>query len=89
MSLHPGPIYRPITFNYFFIILSFFLFILGASSGIGEGTAVHFAKLGARLSLAGRSVDNLSRVAGLCQGQGLSENDVRRNLMFRANNVLS
>ena len=50
---------------------------------------MHFAKLGARLSLAGRSVDNLSRVAGLCQGQGLSENDVRRNLMFRANNVLS
>lgn len=50
--------------------------ITGASSGIGEGTAVHFAKLGARLSLAGRSVDNLSRVAGLCQGQGLSENDV-------------
>ena len=51
--------------------------IVGASSGIGEGTAVHFAKLGSRLSLAGRSADNLSRVSLLCQEQGLSENDVR------------
>lgn len=50
--------------------------ITGASSGIGEGTAVHFAKLGARLSLAGRSVENLTRVVGLCREQGLAENDI-------------
>ena len=50
--------------------------ISGASSGIGEGTAVHFAKLGSQLSLAGRSAENLKRVAGLCQEQGVSEQDV-------------
>ena len=53
------------------------ILIVGASSGIGEGTAIHFAKFGSRLSLAGRSADNLSRVSLLCQEQGLSENDVR------------
>ena len=60
--------------DYFsFILLNI---IPGASSGIGEGTAVHLAKLGSRLSLAGRSVDNLKRVAGLCQEQGVSEQNV-------------
>ena len=58
------------------------IIIVGASAGIGEGTAVHFAKLGSRLSLAGRSADNLSRVALLCREQGLSENDVREIILL-------
>ena len=57
-------------------IVKIAFYYIGASSGIGEGTAVHFAKLGSRLSLAGRSVENLTRVASLCREQGLSENDV-------------
>ncbi|XP_076854226.1 3-oxoacyl-[acyl-carrier-protein] reductase FabG [Brachyhypopomus gauderio] len=44
--------------------------ITGASSGIGAGTAVLFAKLGARLALNGRDVENLTRVARECEEQG-------------------
>lgn len=40
--------------------------ITGASSGIGAETAVHFAKLGAELVLAGRNLAALSRVADTC-----------------------
>ena len=83
----------------FFILLNI---IPGASSGIGEGTAVHLAKLGSRLSLAGRSVDNLKRVAGLCQEQGVSEQNVsgfhnglrdrqshKRNTSFTATDIIT
>lgn len=40
--------------------------ITGASSGIGRATALKFAHLGASLSLSGRNVDNLKRVADEC-----------------------
>ncbi|XP_051924769.1 3-oxoacyl-[acyl-carrier-protein] reductase FabG-like [Hippocampus zosterae] len=40
--------------------------ITGASSGIGAGTAVLFAKLGAVLALNGRDVENLTKVAKEC-----------------------
>lgn len=40
--------------------------ITGASSGIGAATAVHFAKLGAKLSLTGRNEQNLREVAAEC-----------------------
>uniref|UniRef100_A0A3B3XTF4 Uncharacterized protein n=1 Tax=Poecilia mexicana TaxID=48701 RepID=A0A3B3XTF4_9TELE len=40
--------------------------ITGASSGIGAGTSVLFAKLGALLALNGRDVQNLQKIAKQC-----------------------
>lgn len=40
--------------------------ITGASSGIGAATAVHLAQLGASLSISGRNMDNLNKVAEQC-----------------------
>ncbi|XP_046385938.1 3-oxoacyl-[acyl-carrier-protein] reductase FabG-like isoform X2 [Ischnura elegans] len=50
--------------------------ITGASSGIGEGTALHFAKLGCRLLLCGRNEGNLNMVKEKCEGLGLSKKEV-------------
>lgn len=47
--------------------------ITGASSGIGAGTSVLFAKLGALLALNGRNVDNLNKVAKQCTDCGAAE----------------
>uniref|UniRef100_A0A8C3AGW6 Zgc:101858 n=1 Tax=Cyclopterus lumpus TaxID=8103 RepID=A0A8C3AGW6_CYCLU len=47
--------------------------ITGASSGIGAGTSVLFAKLGALLALNGRDVDNLKQVAKRCTDSGAAE----------------
>uniref|UniRef100_A0A3B4VJI7 Zgc:101858 n=1 Tax=Seriola dumerili TaxID=41447 RepID=A0A3B4VJI7_SERDU len=44
--------------------------ITGASSGIGAGTSVLFAKLGALLALNGRDVENLSKIAKQCTDCG-------------------
>ncbi|KAI5613267.1 hypothetical protein C0J50_11627 [Silurus asotus] len=44
--------------------------ITGASSGIGAGTALLFARLGAQLALNGRDMDNLSKVAKECEECG-------------------
>lgn len=41
--------------------------ITGASSGIGAATAVYLSKLGARLSLTGRNVENLKKVSQDCE----------------------
>lgn len=41
--------------------------ITGASSGIGEATALHLAKLGAKLALTGRNAANLEKVSNQCQ----------------------
>jgi len=41
--------------------------ITGASSGIGAATAIHFAKLGAKLALTGRNLVNLQNVADQCE----------------------
>ena len=55
----------------------------GASSGIGEGIAVHFASLKCRLSLAGRSQENLDRVARLCHEAGLAADQVRERTEYK------
>lgn len=47
--------------------------ITGASSGIGAGTGVLFAKLGALLALNGRDEDNLRKVARECTECGAAQ----------------
>ena len=47
--------------------------ITGASSGIGAGTSVLFARFGALLALNGRDVENLSKVAKQCTDSGAAE----------------
>ncbi|KAK0082824.1 hypothetical protein PV326_006990 [Microctonus aethiopoides] len=44
------------------------ILITGASSGIGAATAIHFSQLGASLSLTGRNLENLQKVADKCTG---------------------
>ncbi|KYQ57786.1 3-oxoacyl-[acyl-carrier-protein] reductase [Trachymyrmex zeteki] len=59
--------------------------ITGASSGIGAETAIHFAQLGALLSITGRNKYNLDKVAEQCgqskpfivTGDIANENDVK------------
>ena len=51
--------------------------ITGASSGIGEATAVAFAKRGARLELGARRLEKLNAVAQRCRAAGSPEVDVR------------
>ncbi|KAF3851334.1 hypothetical protein F7725_013106 [Dissostichus mawsoni] len=47
--------------------------ITGASSGIGAGTSVLFARLGALLALNGRDVDNLKKISKQCTDCGAAE----------------
>jgi short-subunit dehydrogenase len=52
--------------------------LTGASSGIGEATAVAFARSGARLVLCARRFDRLQAVAQRCRAAGSPEVVVRR-----------
>jgi NAD(P)-dependent dehydrogenase (short-subunit alcohol dehydrogenase family) len=50
--------------------------ITGASSGIGQGAAIEFAKHGANLVLGGRNVDQLKETKNQCIKAGLKENQI-------------
>lgn len=43
--------------------------ITGASSGLGRGIAIYFAKYGAKLVLTGRNEKGLDETIELCKGQ--------------------
>ncbi|RZC37612.1 adh short and/or KR domain containing protein [Asbolus verrucosus] len=45
--------------------------VTGASSGIGAETAVHFSKLGAKLAITGRKLENLTHTAEKCASKPL------------------
>ncbi|XP_067015341.1 3-oxoacyl-[acyl-carrier-protein] reductase FabG [Anabrus simplex] len=50
--------------------------ITGASSGIGAGTALYFASLGAKLAVCGRNEENLKKVSEQCIAEGLSTDKI-------------
>lgn len=52
--------------------------ITGSSSGIGEATALAFAKRGARLALGARRLERLNAVAEKCRRAGSPDVSVRR-----------
>lgn len=47
-----------------------YILITGASSGIGEALALHYARQGVRLYLTGRNQERLDEVVKQCQAQG-------------------
>ena len=53
--------------SYFYQFLIHYLFLSGAGSGIGRGTAYMFAKSGAKMVVTGRNEDKLKETAKKCE----------------------
>lgn len=53
------------------------MFPAGASSGIGQGIAMEYAKYGPHLALTGRSMERLEETKKLCIESGLDASNVR------------
>ena len=46
------------------------IFVTGASSGIGQSTAIECSKLGAKLIITGRNIERLQQTFDLLEGEG-------------------
>lgn len=56
------------------------IWIIGASSGIGEGLAKHYAAMGAKLIISARSKDKLYQVKASCKGNPMNVHVLPLNL---------
>jgi NAD(P)-dependent dehydrogenase (short-subunit alcohol dehydrogenase family) len=66
------------------------IFVTGASSGIGRGTAIECAKMGAQIVLSGRNEQRLQETLASLEGEGhvvvsgdLNEEDVRQDIVSK------
>ena len=64
------------------------IFVTGASSGIGRGTAIECAKMGAQIVLSGRNEQRLQETLASLEGEGhvvlsgdINEEDVRQEIV--------
>ena len=72
--------------------LYYFFYNTGASSGIGQGTAILFSKLGAKLAITGRNEANLNKTADECEkhsGVRVSNVQIFRLLQHRYSSRVS
>jgi len=76
VAIITGRVNKFFSLNNFLFYLFTKIFIAGASSGIGAAVAVHFAQLGATLSLTGRNEVNLKQTADDCIKSGVSKDKV-------------
>lgn len=68
--------------NFYGSTIVYLICFPGASSGIGAGTAVYFAKLGSKLALNGRNEDNLKEVVKQCEDVGLPKEKVCQTFCY-------
>jgi len=83
-------VHLPHSLNYSEFMMNFagkVVLITGASSGIGASTALQFSKLGASLSLIGRKLDNLNKVAQDCAANGPQPFVIQGDMTNEADNV--
>ena len=52
--------------------------ILGSSSGIGQGTAIEFAKVGCKVVITGRKEEGIKETVQKCKDVGLPEDKVKK-----------
>ena len=59
-----------------------YLFVTGASSGIGCACAVELSRWGAKLALTGRNEERLRETAEICKREGAPDSKVGNNYMI-------